>query len=57
MQIQAIIKGAAVGLAAGTVGYFVSTAARSDKSKLKRRTVRAVHAVGSVMDSIADMMR
>lgn len=57
MQIQAIIKGAAVGLAAGTVGYIVSTAARSDKSKLKRRTVRAVHAVGSVMDSIADMMR
>jgi len=57
MQTQAIIKGMAVGAAAGMAGYLISSASQSEKSKLKRRTVKAVHAVGAVMDSIADFMR
>ena len=57
MQTQAIMKGMAVGAAAGMAGYLISSASKSEKSKLKRRTVKAVHAVGAVMDSIADFMR
>ena len=57
MQTQAIIKGMAVGAAAGMAGYLISSASKSEKSKLKRQTVKAVHAVGAVMDSIADFMR
>ena len=56
MQMQAIAKGMALGAAAGVVGYFVSTAGSSEKSKLKRRTVKAVHAIGAVMDSVADFL-
>ena len=57
MQIQAIAKGVAVGAAAGTIGYLVSSASKSEKSKFKRRTVKAAHALGAVMDSVADLMR
>jgi hypothetical protein len=57
MQLSAIAKGVAVGAAAGTVGYFVSTASGGKKARLKRRTLRAVHAVSAVMDSIADFWR
>jgi len=56
MQLSAIAKGMAVGAAAGTVGYFVSAASGREKAKLKRRTVRAVHAIGAVMESIADFL-
>ena len=54
MQLQAIAKGVAVGAAAGMVGYLVSAAGASEKSKLKHRTVKAVHAIGAVMDSVTD---
>ena len=57
MQTQAIVKGMALGAAAGMLGYFMSSASKSEKSKLKRRTVKAAHAIGAVMDSIADFMR
>lgn len=57
MQMQAIAKGMALGAAAGMIGYFVSSASSSEKSKLKRRTVKAAHAIGAVMDSVADFMR
>ena len=57
MQMQAVIKGAAVGAAAGMIGYLVSSASKSEKSRLKRRTVKAAHAIGAVMDSVADFMR
>ena len=56
MQLQAIAKGMAFGAAAGTIGYLVSAASGSEKSKLKRRTVKAVHAIGAVMDSVADFL-
>lgn len=57
MQFSAIAKGIAVGAAAGTVGYFVSTASASKTARLKRRTVKAVHALGAVMDSVAEFWR
>ena len=56
MQIQAISKGIAVGAAAGMLGYLVSSASTGEKSKLKRRTVKAAHAIGAVMDSVAALM-
>ena len=56
MQLQAIGKGLAVGAAAGMVGYLVSAASGGEKSRLKRRTVKAVHALGAVFDSISDIL-
>ena len=56
MQMQAIVKGMAAGAAAGMIGYFISNASGSEKNKLKRRTLKAVHAVGAVMDSVADFL-
>ena len=57
MQLQAIAKGVAVGAAAGMVGYLVSAAGASEKSKLKPRAVKAVHSIGAVMDSVTDLFR
>lgn len=56
MQMQAIAKGMAVGAAAGMIGYLVSSASSGEKSKIKRRTVKAAHAIGAVMDSVAELM-
>ncbi len=56
MQLQALAKGMAVGVAAGAVGYLVSNATAGEKSRLKRRTIRAVRAIGAVMDSAADFL-
>ncbi len=56
MQYQSLAKGIALGIAAGTVGYLVSNANRAEKARLKSRTVKAVRAVGAVMDSIGDFM-
>lgn len=56
MNMQAIAKGMAAGAAAGMIGYLISTASGSEKSRLKRRSVRAVHAIGAVMDSVADLL-
>lgn len=56
MQMQAIAKGMAVGAAAGMIGYLFSSASSGEKSKIRRRTVKAAHAIGAVMDSVADLM-
>ncbi len=56
MQLQAMTKGIAVGLTAGAVGYIITAASGHEKSKLKRRTVRAARAVGAVMDAVADLL-
>lgn len=57
MQVQAIAKGMALGAAAGMIGYFVSSADSSEKSRLKRRTVKAAQAVGAMLGSVADILR
>ena len=56
MQMQAIAKGMAVGAAAGMLGYLVSSAGSGEKSKFKRRTVKAAHAIGAVMESVAELL-
>lgn len=56
MQMQAIAKGMAVGAAAGMIGYLVSSASSGEKSKIKRRTVKAVQAIGAVMDSVSELL-
>ena len=56
MQMQAIAKGMAVGAAAGMLGYLVSSASAGEKSKFKRRTVKAAKAIGAVMNSVSDML-
>lgn len=56
MQLQAITKGLAAGAAAGMIGYLISAASGGEKSRLKRRTARAVHALGAVFDSISDIL-
>ena len=56
MQIQAIAKGMAIGAAAGMAGYLLSSASSGERSRLKRRTVKAVHAIGAVMDSVAELL-
>ncbi len=57
MQTQAIAKGMAVGAAAGMLGYLISSASSGEKSKLKRRTVKAAQAIGAVMNSVSEMLR
>ncbi len=56
MQVQAIAKGMILGAAAGMAGYLLSSAGSSEKNRLKRRTVKAAHAIGAVMDGIADLL-
>ncbi|MBQ3940011.1 MAG: hypothetical protein II723_02765 [Oscillospiraceae bacterium] len=57
MQVTAIAKGVAIGAAAGMVGYLASRVTDGEKSRLKRRSVRAARAIGAVMDSVADLFR
>lgn len=55
MKLKTAAIGTAFGAAAGMLGYFVS-GSMSGKSKLKRRTVKAMHAIGAVMDSFSDYL-
>lgn len=55
MKLSSVAVGTAVGAAAGALGVFL-TGSMSGKSKLKRRTVKAIHAVGAMMDSISDCL-
>ncbi len=56
MQYRALAKGVALGVTAGTVGYFLSRASAGEKNRLKRRAVKAVQAVGAVWDSVSDLL-
>ena len=56
MQLSAMLKGLALGAAAGTVGYLFTASSDREKSRLKRKTVRAAKAIGAVMDTVADMI-
>lgn len=57
MQLSAIAKGIAIGAAAGMAGYLVSNASENDKNRLKRRTGKAAHAIGAMLDSAADLFK
>ena len=56
MQTKAIAAGMAAGAAAGMLGYFFTSASSSEKSRLKKRTVKAMHALGAMLDSVSDML-
>lgn len=56
MQYKALAKGMALGVTAGTIGYFISRASAGERNRLKRRTVKAVQAMGDVWDSVSDML-
>ncbi len=56
MQYKALAKGVALGVTAGTVGYFILQASAGEKNRLKRRTMRAVRAMGDVWESVSDML-
>ena len=56
MQMQAIAKGMAIGAAAGMAGYLLSSASCAEKNRFKRRTVKAAHAIGAVMESVAELL-
>ncbi len=56
MQYKALAKGVALGVTAGTVGYFILQASAGEKHRLKRRTMRAVQAMGDVWESVSDML-
>lgn len=57
MNTNSIIKGAVVGLAAGTVAYAVSSGNRRQKNNVKKNMGKALRAVGSVIDGVSCMMR
>ena len=56
MQLQAIAKGMALGAAAGMAGYLLSSAGSSELKRLKRKTCKAVRAIGAVMDGVAELL-
>ena len=56
MQYKALAKGVALGVTVGTIGYFVARASCSEKTRLKRRTIKAVQAVGDVWDSVSGIL-
>ena len=56
MQTKAIAAGMAAGAAAGMLGYFFTSASSSEKTRLKKRTVKAMHAIGAMLDSVSDML-
>lgn len=56
MKIKTIITGISVCAAAGTVAYAVAAASNSEKRMLKKRTSRAMNAIGEVAQGIAQIM-
>lgn len=55
MKLTTVALGTAMGAAAGMLGILIS-GGMNGKSKLRRRTVKAMHAIGAVMDSISDYL-
>ncbi len=56
MEYKSVIKGAAVGLMAGTVCYVISTSSNKKKKSLKRNTVKAVKAFSNAVSCFSSMM-
>lgn len=55
MKLTTVAVSTAMGAAAGALGLWI-TGSMTGKSKLKRKTAKAIHAVGAVMDSITDYL-
>lgn len=56
MKIKTIITGISVCAAAGTVAYALTAASSAEKRMLKKRTSRAMNAIGEVAHGIAQIM-
>ncbi len=56
MEYKSIIKGAAVGMLAGTACYMISRSSAKKKKSLKRNTGKAIKAIGSAVSCFTSMM-
>jgi len=56
MEYKSLIKGAAVGMMAGTACYIISRSSDKKKKSLKRNTARAVKAFSNAVSSFSSMM-
>lgn len=56
MKISTLIKGIALGAAAGTACYYLSKTSDRKKHRIKRHAEQALHAAGCVVDDITSMM-
>ncbi|MBQ8011821.1 MAG: hypothetical protein IJ265_09720 [Oscillospiraceae bacterium] len=57
MKMSTLIKGMAVGAAAGTACYLLSKTSDRQKHRMKRHAEQALHAAGCVVDDITSMMK
>ncbi|NLZ45827.1 MAG: hypothetical protein GX896_03960 [Clostridiales bacterium] len=55
MNMSAITKGIAMGVAVGAVTYTVSNATKHQKKKMKSSTGKAIKAVGDMVQGISYM--
>lgn len=56
MKVKTIITGISVCAAAGTIAYALTSASSSQKRMLKKRTGKAMHAIGEMAEGIAQIM-
>ena len=56
MKAKTIITGISVCAAAGTAVYALAAASSAEKRMLKKRTSRAMYAIGEVAEGIAQIM-
>lgn len=56
MEYKSIIKGAAVGMLAGTACYMISRSSNKKKRSLKRNTGKAIRAIGNAVSCFSSMM-
>ena len=56
MEIKPMIKGAAVGMMAGTAFYMVAKSPDRKKKMLKKSTGKAIKAFGSAVDFFSSMI-
>jgi hypothetical protein len=56
MKIKTIVTGASVCAAAGTVIYAIASASNSEKRMLKRKTSKAMYALGEMAEGIAQII-
>lgn len=55
MNVSSLVKGAAVGMAAGVVTYALTNATSGEKRRFKSNTMKAMRSVGSMMDILGAM--
>lgn len=57
MEYKSVIKGAAVGLMAGSACYVISRSSNKKKKSLKRNTIKAAKAFSNAVSCFSSMMR